>query len=398
MALTPKLKVPVWIGVWLLTRGLMLVQVGFWYPGGAEYKDVLSYESWSNYIAHEHALPTEETWQYPPGAALLLLIPRLGGGHFGVSFVVLMLLFDLLGFWLVTRLAKEGGRDTGVWVWLLGMPVLATLPILRFDLVPAVIAVGALLVIHRRPAWFGALAGLGATVKLWPVLVLFGEWDRPRLIRSAVAAGTVIVAVAALTAVAFDHPFGFVANQKDRGLQIESVAATPWEAVSVVTGEEPPIAQRFGTSEIDSGLGDAVGKALDLVALAMLAAAAAWWWLRDRAIRAGREDLADIDLSRDFAVTVVLWFVVTSRVLSPQFMVWLLALCAVVLSLRRTRIARDAWIVLAAVGLTAAIPEAPAYLVMRNTALLFAAVDAAIALVLALVREPLPRRSLESRA
>ncbi|HEX5526393.1 MAG TPA: glycosyltransferase family 87 protein [Solirubrobacterales bacterium] len=387
MALSPKLKVPVWIGAWILTRALIVVQVGFWHPGGAEYNDVLSYESWSNYIAHEHALPTEETWQYPPGTALLLLIPRLGGGHFGVSFVVLMLLVDLAGLWLVTRLAKEGGRDTGVWVWLLGMPVLATLPVLRFDLVPAVLAVAALLVIHRRPAWFGALAGLGATVKLWPVLVLFGEWERPRLIRSAAAAAAVIVAVAALTAVAFDHPFGFVTNQNDRGLQIESVAATPWELNAVVTGEEPAIAQRFGTSEIDTGLGDAVGKFLDFVALATLAAAAVWWWLRDRAIREGRQDLADLDLSRDFAFTVILLFVVTSRVLSPQFMVWLVALCAVVLSARRTRLARDAWIVLAAVALTAAFPVSPGYLVLRNVALLFAAVDASVSLVLA-VREP----------
>lgn len=381
MALSPKLKVPVWIGVWILTRGLMLVQVGFWHPGGPQYTDVLSYESWSNYIAHEHALPTDETWQYPPGAALLLLIPRLGGGHFGVSFVVLMLIFDFIGFWLVTRLSKEGGRDTGVWVWLLTMPVLATLPLLRFDLAPAVIAVGALVVIHRRPAWFGAMAGLGAMVKAWPILVLFGEWDRPRLLRSVAAAGAVIVAIIVVTAVAFDHPFGFVTNQKDRGLQIEAVVASPWELSATITGKEPPIAQRFGTNEIDSSLGDAVGKLLDLVALAMLVAAAIWWWLRDRSIREGREDLADVDLSRDFAFTVVLLFVVTSRVLSPQFMIWLVGLCAVVLSARRTRIARDAWIVLVAVSLTATIPAGPAYPVMRNLALLFAAIDASVAMV-----------------
>ena len=35
----------------------------------------------------------------------------------------------------------------------------------------------ALVVIHRRPAWFGALAGLGASIKVWPIVLLFGEWE-----------------------------------------------------------------------------------------------------------------------------------------------------------------------------------------------------------------------------
>jgi Glycosyltransferase family 87 len=383
-------KVPIWILVWLLTRALIVAQVNFWHPGGAEYQDVNVYEMWSNGIVSTHTLPVENTWQYPPGAAFLMLIPRIGGGSFGTEFVVLMLLFDLVGFWLMSRFAKEEHRDTGVWIWLLAMPMLFSLPVLRFDLAPTVVAMGALLVIHRRPAWFGALAGLGGMLKVWPLFVLFGEWDRRLLLRSVAAALVVIVAIFAVSEIAFSGSFRFLTNQGDRGLQVESIAATPWYVRQVVTGKELPVAQRYGTNEIASSTGDAIGKALDLVALGVFAGAAYWWWLRNREIGRGRRDLTDVALSRDFVFTVVLLFIVVSRVLSPQYLIWMVGLCAIVLTSRRTRVGRPAWIVLGAIVLTAGLYQSPANFVIRNTALLVAAIDASVAMAWA-VRRPMVR-------
>lgn len=383
-------KVAIWILVWLLTRALIAAQVEFWHPGGPEYQDVNVYEMWSNGIVSTHALPVENTWQYPPGAAFLMLIPRIGGGSFGTEFVVLMLLFDLVGFWLISRFAREERRDTGVWVWLLAMPMLFSLPVLRFDLAPTVLAMGALLVIHRRPAWFGALAGIGGMFKVWPLFVLFGEWDRRRLLRSVGAALTITVAIFAVSEIAFSGSLRFLTNQGDRGLQVEAVAATPWYVRQVVTGKELPVAQRYGTNEIASSTGDAIGKSLDLVALAVFAAAAIWWWLRQREIQRGRRDLTDVALSRDFVFTVVLLFIVVSRVLSPQYLIWMVGLCAIVLTSRRTRVARPAWIVLGAIVLTAGLYQSPGNFVIRNTALLVAAIDASIAMALAVRRPAVP--------
>ncbi len=393
MNLPPKFKIPLWITVWILTRGMILAQVGFWLPEGPEYQDVNSYEGWSNWIASTHILPQEETWQYPPGAALLMLIPRIGSGY-GMSFVILMLLFDLVGFWLMTRFAKEEQRDTGVWIWLLAMPLLFSLPVLRFDLVPTVIAMGALLAIHRRPGWFGALAGLGAMVKVWPAFVLFGEWDRKRLLRALGASLTVVVVIFTASEIAFSESFRFLTNQGDRGLQIESVAASPWELREVITGKEVPIAQRFGTNEIDSPTADALGKALDFVAFVVFAAAAFWWWLRERAIRRGRGDLTEVAISRDFVFTIVLFFTVVSRVLSPQYMIWMVGLCAIVLTSRRTRVARAAWIVIGATVLTAGLYQSPANFVIRNTGLLYASIDAAVVLTLLVMDRSAPEEKI----
>jgi hypothetical protein len=385
-------KVWAWAIVWLLTRGLIVAHVGFWNDEtGLQLEDVSLYGTWADQLSIG-VLPSEETWQYPPGAAFLLLLPELGWGSYGDSFVATMLGFDLLGFVLLAVLGRREGSDAGVWVWLLAMPMLRALPVLRFDLVPAVIAIAALVVIHRRPNWFGALAGIGAAVKVWPIVVLFGEWDRRRLLHSGLAALAAIAYVFIVSAFAFGgDQLGFLSEQNGRGLQVESVASLPWHLDHFVTGEAPPNTLRFGAWEIVSSSADTVADLLKWAALAALAAAAAWWPARARAIRRGRADLADAVVSRDFIFAIVLLLVVTSRVLSPQYMIWLLGLAAVVLTAKGSHLVRPAWIAVGAAILSTSaygfsgaytgsfdVYGSPFIMLVRNVALLVAAIDASI--------------------
>lgn len=368
-------KYLLWGLIFLAAAFFMAAQVGFWNDvSHVQLQDVESYEGWSNFIVEHNALPLENTWQYPPGAAYVMLIPRLGG-DFGRSFVALMLILDLIGLLILAYLARREKRDTGVWVWLLAMPMLFVLPVLRFDLVPTVFAIAALAVIHRRPRWFGSLVGVGAMIKVWPILLLFGEWDRRRLLRSAVATIAVCIVVFAVSAILFGKQTGFLSNQDARSLQVESVAATPWSLRQMITGESPNIVGDFGTNQIASGPADAIAAVLTWVSVLFLFAAAAWWAFRDRAIRRGAVELQDESISRDFIFVLVLWFVVISRVLSPQYLIWLIGLSAVVLSSKRTQVERPAWIVIGAVIITAGLYQSPANFVIRNTALLYAALE-----------------------
>jgi glycosyl transferase family 87 len=379
----------IWLAVWLATRALIVAEVGFWATGHPRLEDVGNYATWSHVLTGEHAFPGGDAWQYPPGAGLLMLLPRVLPGGYGEAFVGLMLLADFVGLMLLARLGRRAGNDTGVWVWLLGMPLLGTFAVLRFDLVPTVIAIAALLVVHRRPRWFGALAGLGAAVKLWPVLVLFGEWDRRRLLRSVLAAVAVVAVVFAASAIAFGNPAGFLSHGGDRGLQEEAVATIPWQLEQIVSGDPYPREIRFGAWEIDSPTAQTVATVLTWLTLAALAAAAAWWWRWRQRIREGWDWLADAAVSRDFVFTIVLLVVVTSRVLSTQYMVWLLGLAAVVLSAGTARLARPAWIVVGATALSLATFKSPELTLIRNLALLGATVDAAVAMV-ATLRRPAP--------
>lgn len=377
-------KTWIWLAVWLSTRALIVAEVGFWATPGPRLEDVERYETWSHVLSAEHVFPGGDAWQYPPGAGLLMLLPRLFPVDYGEAFVGLMLLVDLAGLVLLARLARRGGNDIGVWVWLLGMPLLGAFAVLRFDLVPTVLAIAGLLVIHRRPGWFGALAGLGAAIKVWPVLLLFGEWDRRRLLRAGLAAAAAIALVFVASAIGFGSPLGFLSHGGDRGLQEEAVATIPWQIEQIVSGEPYSREIRFGAWEVAAPGADTVAALLRWLSLAALAAAAAWWGYRARAIRAGCAHLAEAAVSRDFVFTVVLLVVVTSPVLSPQYMVWLLGLAAVVLSAGSARLRRPAWIVVGVAALSTATFKSPELILIRDLALLCATVDATVAMVQAL--------------
>jgi hypothetical protein len=310
-----------------------------------------------------------------------MLLPRLFPAGYGEAFVGLMLVVDLIGLVLLARLGRRSGNDTGVWVWLLGLPLLGTFAVLRFDLVPTVIAIAALLVIHRRPGWFGALVGLGAALKIWPALLLFGEWDRQLLLRSAIAALAAVALVFAISTIAFGDSTGFLSHGGDRGLQEEAVTTIPWQLEQIVSGDPYSREIRSGAWEVATPTADTVATLLRWLTLVALAAAAVWWRFRTRAIRDGHEELADPAVSRDFVFTVVLLVVVVSPVLSSQYMVWLLGLAAVVLSAETTRLARPAWIVVGATVLTAATFKSPELTLIRDLALLCATVDATAAMV-----------------
>jgi hypothetical protein len=309
----------------------------------------------------------------------------------------MMLILDLVGLCLLAQLGRQTGRYTGVWVWLIGMPLLGVYSVLRFDLVPTVIAIAALVVIQRRPALFGALAGLGAMIKVWPVILLFGEWDRRRLLVAGLAAALVVLFVTLAAATSFGSLSTFLNEQRHRGLQEEAVATAPWKLKELVTGEPAPRVLRYGAWEIPTATADTVAGVLEWLSVAALAAAALWWWFRARAIHDGRTDLADATVSRDFVFTIVLLLVVTSRVLSPQFMLWLVGLAAVVLTAGTTRMARPAWIVLGAALLSTATFRSAEHTLTRNLALVIATIDAAVALV-SLLRAPAPPQPLPRAA
>jgi hypothetical protein len=374
-------RLPTWLAVWLATRFLMVAEIGTFARAHPHLQDVANYEIWAHILSAHGEFPGGHGWQYPPGAGLMMLVPRAIPAGYGAAFVGLMLAVDLIGLGLLARFADRTGKEAGVWVWLLGLPLLGTFALLRFDLVPTVIAIGALLVIHRRPGWFGALVGLGAAIKLWPVVLLFGEWDRRRLLRSVLAAAATVALVFLVSAIAFGGVTGFVSHTGGRGLQEESVASVPWQLAEIVSGDPYPREVRYGAWEIADSAADDVAAVLRVLTLLALGAAALWWWARARAIRAGRRDLADPDVSRDFVFTVVLLTVITSPVLSPQYMVWLLGLAAVLLSAVSSRLRRPAWIVLGAATVTTALARNPELILLRDLALLAATLDASIAMV-----------------
>lgn len=214
---------------WIVTRGLVLALVFAIGHGDAErMQDVGYYLEVARHVVDARTMPGTDMWQYPPGAALVLVLPMLAGvAGYATAFVLLMAACDAAITRILLALGRRHGSRLGVWAWLLAMPWLREYPLLRFDLVPALLAVAALAMLARRPALFGLLAGAGALVKAWPIVVLAAEWRPRRLLVASVVAAATFLAGVALAGALLGPQDAALDNQAARGLQVESIAATP---------------------------------------------------------------------------------------------------------------------------------------------------------------------------
>lgn len=339
-----RLRLPVaLLGTWGLTRLLLLLFVFkvFVFPGPDVTNDVsVTYQGWYEVLRHGTFPLADVTWQYPPGAALAILSPAaLPFLDYATAFFVLAFLADLAVLSLLLYAGGRPGRTLrGAWVWVVGAALLGPTVYARYDVMVTAVAVAALLAGARRPRLMGALAGFGALLKVWPVLLLAGAVRR----RAWASAAVTVAALASLFAVAVPGAFAFLAFQGERGTEVESVGALVFH-VGRHFGWAGQVALNYGSIEF---LGPFV-RTVSTVALLLTVAAFGWLLLwRLRATRLSPHTLADA------AFVAVLLFTVTSRVISPQYLVWLVGLAAVCVSFRAGRMTLPAALVVVAALVT----------------------------------------------
>ncbi|MCX4908259.1 glycosyltransferase family 87 protein [Streptomyces sp. NBC_00878] len=318
---------------WLTTRALMLwlltrdqsAPLGI---GGIAREVHQLYARWYGVLAHGTFPSGDRLWQYPPGAGPVMLAPGLLPGlTYFQAFVLVTLAADALVAVALTRAGTRTGRSLrGAALWTAGLPLLLHLPLARYDVQVTALAVIALLTFSRSTRACGAFAAMGALVKVWPALTLIGT-PRGRTTRevwtsAAVTACVLLLALAAL----FRDPFDFLRQQGGRGVQIESLGGT---ALSFArhAGWPGQVHYRYGAMEFTGPYVTAVA-AMSLALTVAAFGALLLWRLRARRWTPATP--------YDAALCAVLLFTVTSRVISPQYLVWLLGLAAVCLTSRHT--------------------------------------------------------------
>jgi hypothetical protein len=316
--------------------------------GGSVAREVWRlYSGWYGVLAHGSFPTHDTTWQYPPGAGAVLLAPALLPWlSYFQAFVVLTLAADALVAAALARAGRLPGRSLlGAALWTGGLPLLLHLPLARYDVQVTALAALSLLALGRSPRAGGVFGALGALVKVWPVLVLLGT-PRGRPTREAWgwAAVTGAASLAAL-AVLFAHPLSFVREQGGRGVQIESLGGT---ALNLARKAGWP-----GRTQYQYGAAELVGPHVHAVATTSLGLTAlAFVLLVVWRVRARRWTEAT---PFDAALCAVLLFTVTSRVISPQYMIWLVGLAAVCLTSRHTGQRPVAALVLAATAVSTVV-------------------------------------------
>lgn len=334
--------------------------------------------------------------EYPvPAVWILQAILWLGGGPetWTPVYVAVFLAIDAV----VAILLYRRDDATGSLFWILFTGVQGAIVLHRFDLLPAALVAVACLHALRLPRVAGGAIGLGAAIKLWPAL-LIGPLLAPNPLRdpgsrrrlfgfAAVGFG---LAAASLVTSGWGRSASPIGWQADRGLQIESVPATPLMALRTFTHSHPweITLTEFNALEIVSGPG--IGTLLGVSTFLTIASVALAIYLAVRLIRNLGDDDPRLHEAMLLAVlTIILCTVVANKTLSPQYVVWLGGPVAALLVVGRSAWLRRHVLVLATAvlvvgGLTQltypwmaygimAMPQGSgpetAVLVLRNTAL-----------------------------
>jgi hypothetical protein len=267
--------------------------------------------------------------EYPPAALPVFLLPALGSGNsddFRRRFEGLMAGLGVACVVLVAVLASSFWAPVyvGAAPLLLGSVYLS-----RFDLWPAALTLVALalLVAGRLRIGLGAL-GLAAAAKLYPAvlapLAIAHVWRTRGRQEALVAAGVFLAVVAAIVA-----PFAVISpggvwdafsRQAGRPLQIESLGAGLLLAAHQAFGADVTMESSHGSQNLDGLAADALAVLSTVLQAAVILAL--WiWYARGPATR---ERLLSA------SAAAVCAFVAFGKVLSPQFLIWLVPLVPLV--------------------------------------------------------------------
>lgn len=308
---------------WLLSRALVLAILVFAREDGVS-GDVTYYAtSLHQMFAGAGIGNTLQEYPLPVFAVILpqFLLGALNQVAFTLLFALSMLGVDAAFTALLWRAdGRRRGDAVNVWLWF--VPAIGPLAYFRFDLVPAVLAGGAVLAAIRRPRLAGVLTALGAALKLWPVVMLptflLRRSDRRPVLAGFL--GTVVV-VGGLS-LAIGGPRRTLSPlhwQSARGLQIESIAATPLilaRAVHPVGVWTIRLSQYKAFEIFGAGVKLLLAVTTGLTLLGGLLLVVLWW----RAVRLrtpSAQTLGWLFLATTLIVTV------TNKTLSPQYLLWL---------------------------------------------------------------------------
>ena len=305
---------------WLITRVLMLVVLA-----GLErfvVGDVFYYQRKINAM---FTVGLDRTlYEYPTPVVWILWLPYGAslGNRVGylVAFILLMLALDALFTYALWR-SSDRRHDTAIDFWLIFVPLIGPLSYLRFDMLPAVLAGGALLAALRKPWVTGALTGLGAAVKLWPAL-LIGAFLSYRADRRPVGIAFVVVgfglALISLIFGGWSRLISPLTWQSGRGLQIESIWATPLMLARALRPDDWTVdMSRYQAYEI---FGPGVAAWITISNVATLLGLALIILLTVRAFRHDGSTPVAIGF---VIVAIVAIMTITNKTLSPQYLLWL---------------------------------------------------------------------------
>ena len=295
--------------------------------------DTPVYETYGDAIVDGHAPYQSFAVEYPPGALPMFVLPSLftSPGRSDVYQHRFGLLMALCGAALlialtfaVTALGFGPSAAAGALVLAALVPLLlGSVVLTRFDLWPAALAAGALAAILSGRVRLGhVLLGAGVAAKVWPAVLLpltvAYVWRtrgrREGLVCLGITVGVVVAVVLPFFVLSPHGVWRSFERQLSRPLQIESLGAVLIVAAHHVVGTGATMISSRGSQNLGGGFAHGVGVLQSLVELGVLVGIWVVFARRERS----REELVR------YSAAAVVAFIALGKVLSPQFLIWLI--------------------------------------------------------------------------
>lgn len=294
--------------VWRTTSSYIVGDVRYYYD------QVGHAATWSSPLVE---YPTPVAW----AMNVLRVVTNNDQGAFIWGFAASMVALDATMALLLWHLGGKG-RRWALLSWIVFVTFLGPLAYFRFDMAPALLAGGGALLVHRRPGLAGALVACGAALKLWPALLVLpllgrGAERRRSAVGFLVTGG--VLALASLAVGGWSRLVSPLTWQTDRGLQVESIAATPlMYARSFVDGGDWHVAlSRYNAYEIT---GPGVATALRVADVAFALGLLLILVLGLHAARLAQRSALVVAV---VMLAVIMVMIVTNKTLSPQYVLWI---------------------------------------------------------------------------
>ena len=321
------------LGLILLTLSWGLLHVGFW--DRSAIIDTPVYQGFGTKMLDGQVPYRDFPVEYPPAALPAFVLPAVAEDeHYGSAFEILMWTCAVAMVALVAvTLAGVGASSLRLYgaTAFVGLAPLALGSVIlsRYDLWPAALTVGVLaaLVAGRDRLGFGLL-GMATAAKLYPgvlVPVAFLWVGKRRGWRDAAIAAAVFLGVVLAIFVPFAvlSPGGLwdsLSSQLGRPLQIESLGSAFLLVAHQLGFYDASVVSTHGSQNLAGSFPDALASILTAVqAIALVLV----WVLASRG-GASRERLLAL------SAAAVVAFIAFGKVLSPQFLIWLLPLVPLV--------------------------------------------------------------------
>jgi uncharacterized membrane protein len=311
-----------------------------WFDDG-EIVDIPVYAEYGTAI-EDGAVPYRDIRpEYPPGALPAFVAPALLSEDepgFRDAFEWLMAALGVATVLLVAvclrGLDASRARTVAALAFVAAFPLLlGSVVLTRFDLYPAALVAGGLAaLLHDRVRLGFGVLGAAVAVKLYPAVLvpvaLAFVWRRrgrrEALVCLALCAAVVVLAFLPFLLIAPDGVAHSLGRQLSRPLQIESLGSALYLAAHHLGGLDVEMRSGHGSQNLHGAGTAAAAVLLSLVQVAVLT----WIWLR----RPGSKE----ELVRWSAAALVA-FVALGKVLSPQFLIWLVPVVPLVAGLRGLR-------------------------------------------------------------